>query len=490
MFCPREMIFDAQGNLYVSDTGNHRVRKITKDGIINTIAGGGALGNGGDGGQAINAELNEPRGLAIDAMGNVYIADSLNHRVRRVTPAGVISTIAGTGVEGFGGDGGQATAARLNYPLGLAVDLAGSLYIADSGNHRVRKVDAQTGLIITIAGTGQTGFIGENDAATQARLSSPVALAFDAAGNLHIADRDNNRVRKIRPDGVIVTVAGGGDPLEANGIPATQARIDQPSALAFDPAGNLYIWGGGLLRRVTTDGLFYSLRIAPEANADGETPNFQTLTSAPFGLATNQAGKVYMADTNYHQITVLTIQSFPSVATVSAANFSPNGLATEAIAATFGVNLASTSGAATTLPLPYSLAGTTVSVRDSLGAERNAPLFFVSPSQINFQIPAGTWPGLGSIIVANSRGELTIGQAQINRVAPALFTANSDGQGVPAAAVLRVKADNSQQFEPVAVFDQTLNQFVPTPIDLGPDDERVFLILFGAGIRNREALRV
>src|SRR5262249_54272201 len=146
LFGPREMAFDAQGNLYFSDTGNHRVRKITKDGIINTIAGSGAVGNGGDGGQAISAELNEPRGLAIDPAGNVYIADSLNHRVRRVTPAGVISSIAGTGVEGFGGVGGKATEARLNYPLGLAVDAAGNLYIADSGNHRVRKVDAQTGL--------------------------------------------------------------------------------------------------------------------------------------------------------------------------------------------------------------------------------------------------------------------------------------------------------------------------------------------------------
>src|SRR5262249_5818931 len=220
----------------------------------------------------------------------------------------------------------------------------------------------------------------------QARLSSPVALAFDAVGSLHIADRDNNRVRKIRPNGVIVTVAGGGDPLDANGVPAIKARIDQPSALAFDPAGNLYIWSGGLLRRVTTDGLFYSLRIAPEANVDGEAPNYQTLTSAPFGLATNQAGKVYMADTNNHRITALTIQSFPSVAAVSAASFSADSLATGAIVAAFGANLASTSEAVASLPLPYSLAGTTISVRDSLGSERNAPLFFVSPTQINFLI--------------------------------------------------------------------------------------------------------
>src|SRR5262249_26457853 len=155
---------DPSGALYITDTGNHRIRKVGRDGIVTTFAGSGQVGGGGDGGPATNATMNAPSGIALDSAGNVYIADTNNHRVRKVSPAGGSSGVAGTGVEGFGGDGGPAVGAQLDTPVGLATDAAGALYIADAGNNRVRKVNPTTGVITTVAGGG-FGFGGDGGAA-------------------------------------------------------------------------------------------------------------------------------------------------------------------------------------------------------------------------------------------------------------------------------------------------------------------------------------
>ncbi len=171
---------------------------------------------------------------------------------------------------------------------------------------------------------------------------------------------------------------------------------------------------------------------------------------------------------------------------VSAASYSPTGLAAESIAAVFGAGLATTTQSATTIPLPTTLAGTQVKVRDSAGVEREAPLFFVSPNQVNYQIPADTAAGTAAVTVTSGDGKFATGTMQVATVAPGLFAANSDGQGVPAGYALRVTADSSQSFEPVAQFEQ--NKFVPAPLDLGPETDQVFLILFGAGIHYRSSL--
>lgn len=483
---PADLAFDAAGNVYIADSGNHRIRKITPDGVIRTIAGSGELGTRGDGGPATAAELNEPRGLTVDATGNVYFADSLNHRVRRITPDGIISAVAGTGLEGFAGDNGDATSARLTLPLDVVIDKEGNLFIADTGNHRIRKV-TPSGVITTVAGTGVAGDSSDDIPATEAKLNYPVALAFDPDGNLHIADRDNNRIRKINAQGMISRALGGDD--SGDGIPATRTRLDQPQNLAFDAVGNLYVYSTGV-RRVGRDGLVYTL-YTPNLDApnDGVAPNYSTLSSVS-ALAFDLTGRLYLADSGNHRIATLSVSDFPNFVPVSAANYRGLELAPDSIVAAFGTNLASATAVATTQPLPYSLAGTTVVVRDSLGATYPAQLFFASPFQVNFLLPARAWTGLARITITNSQGETTLALTQLGRLSPALFTANSDGQGVAAALALRVRADGSQQYEPVAVFDAEQNKYIARPIDFGPESDQVYLVLFGTGFRNLEALRV
>ena len=206
---PGGVAVDAAGTLYIADTDNNRIRKVTTAGVITTVAGNGLAGAGGDGGQAVFASLHSPHGVAVDAAGNLYIADTDNNRIRKVTPAGIITTVAGTGISGHSGDGGPATAARLNYPVGVAVDAAGNLYIADTGNSRIRKV-TPAGVITTLAGTGIGGYSGDGGPATAAQLKYPFGVAVDAAGNLYIADSGNNSIRKVTPAGIITTVAGNG----------------------------------------------------------------------------------------------------------------------------------------------------------------------------------------------------------------------------------------------------------------------------------------
>jgi len=237
---PWNLAFDSSGNLYVSDLNNQRVRKINVNGIISTIAGTGVAGYNADGIQATTADLNTPWGLAVDSSGNVYVADSDNHRIRKVTVGGIISTIAGTGVAGYNADGIQATTAQLNTPSGVTLDSSGNVYIVDRSNHRVRKV-AINGIISTIAGNGRAGYSGDGVIATDVRVNYPTSIALDSTGNVYIADSSNQRVRKVTLDGIISTIAGNGQAgYSGDGALATQARLNTPSGIALDFLGNLY----------------------------------------------------------------------------------------------------------------------------------------------------------------------------------------------------------------------------------------------------------
>jgi hypothetical protein len=236
--CPHSLVVTDAGDVIVADSGNNRIRAIDARGVIRTIVGTGAYGSSGDGGPAALATLVDPKGVALDAAGNLYIADTGNHRVRRVDAAGLISTVVGTGAPGAAGDGGPAGQALLSEPRTLAFDQVGNLYITEPKVNRIRKVDPQ-GIITLFAGTGTAGFAGDGGLATKAQLSTPRGVAADAAGTVYIADSLNQRVRRVGLDGIITTIAGtGASGFGGDGGPAAQARLFTPRAVA--------VWGRDL----------------------------------------------------------------------------------------------------------------------------------------------------------------------------------------------------------------------------------------------------
>jgi sugar lactone lactonase YvrE len=248
---PNGAAVDGSGNLYIADYGNGRIRKVGSGGVINTLAGNGAAGFSGEGGQAAAAALNGPTGVAVDGMGNVYVADELNARVRKVDSTGVITTLAGNGITGYSGDGGPATAAALDVPVGVAADGFGNVYIVERVGNRVRKVDS-TGVITTLAGNGVAGYSGDGGPATGAELHGPTGLAADGSGNVYIADWGNNRIRKVA-GGIITTLVGCGVAgYSGDGGAASAAELNGPSGVAVDAVGNLFIadWGNQRIRKV------------------------------------------------------------------------------------------------------------------------------------------------------------------------------------------------------------------------------------------------
>jgi len=237
---PWDVVADNAGNFYFTDSGNMRVRKVDASGTISTVAGGGT-NNPGDGGLGVNAQLVNPVGLAIDSGGNLYFTDVNTNRVRKVSTSGIITTIAGNGGKGFSGDGLQATNATLNGPRGVGLDNAGNIYIADTMNARVRKVN-MAGVITTVAGNGQAGVPQDGASATSSSLNSPWSVKADAAGNIYISDSQNIRVFKVNTSGIITTFAGNGTAgFSGDGGPAVSAQLDGPAGLAVDAVGSVYI---------------------------------------------------------------------------------------------------------------------------------------------------------------------------------------------------------------------------------------------------------
>jgi YVTN family beta-propeller protein len=349
MLCyPEGLAFDPAGNLYVADGGNERVRKITK-GKITTLAGTGVYGYSGDGGPATGAALRGPEGIAFDAIGNLYFSEVSNNIVRKVTPSGIISTYAGTGVAGFSGDGGPATAATMNFPRGIGFDVSGNLYIADANNQRVRIVTS-AGTINTFAGTGRGGCTGDGGLATAARLGGPRAISinngvlyvatgscgrvraidltskiistfagsspgydgdnnpplssrfydpnhtlFDSAGNTLIDDSFNGRLRKLS-GGLISTFAGG---YLGDGNTATSAALVFPEALAVDKSGNLYVadWTGNRVRKVSGGKISTIAGSSINGYSGDGGPATAALLYGPQGVALDSTGNVFIADT-------------------------------------------------------------------------------------------------------------------------------------------------------------------------------------------------
>ena len=259
---PQGLATDNNGNIYISDAGNRVIRKVNSSGIITTIAGTpGVFGYSGDGGPATAAQLGMPVGLTIDASGNIYFADQGKHVIRKIDNAGIITTIAGTGnTSGYSGDGGPATAAKLYSPTDVCLDANGNLYITDRDNHCIRKVSS-SGIITTIAGTGGSlnyGFTGDGGPATAAKMNKPQSISTDASGNLFISDYGNNRIRKIYATGTITTIAGNGQSSVMGDGPDFYGGDYGPatSASLFAPYGNylfnglLYVAGNYRIRKI------------------------------------------------------------------------------------------------------------------------------------------------------------------------------------------------------------------------------------------------
>ncbi len=241
LYYPSAMTFDAAGNLYICDQDNQRIRKVNTSGIISTIAGNGTAGYAGNGTSALAAEFQYPTGIAVDATGNIYICDNNNHRIRKISASGIITTVAGNGVAGFNLDGVLGTSAELNYPADVAVDATGNVYISDQENSRIRKIDP-LGIITTIVGTGTAGYSGDGGLATDAQIAFPQGIKIDHSGNLYIADAGNNCVRMVDGTGFITTLAGSHlRGFSGDGGPALVAKLNDPSGVAVDQWGNLYI---------------------------------------------------------------------------------------------------------------------------------------------------------------------------------------------------------------------------------------------------------
>ena len=434
---PQGVAADAAGNLYVADTLNNVVRKVSLNGTISNFAGNGGAGSAGDGGAATSAQLNGPQGLAVDASGNLFIADTMNAKVRKVSASGVISTVAGSGTPGYGGDGGAAASAQLNLPFGVAVDSSGNLYIADFGNSRVRKVSA-SGAIATVAGNGSAGYSGDGGPAAKAQLTGPQGVAVDAAGNLYIADTENNAIREVTADGRISTVAGNGVAgYSGDGGPATSAQVGNPVGVAVDAVGNIFtVDASNRVRQVYPNGLIATIAGNGSRGYTGDGGlATQAQLNAPSAIALGNNGNLYVADTANNAIRLLQYAGNGlSIGAVTNAASSVSGpVAPVEVVVLYGSGLGPARLAQYQLDPSSGRVGTNLAGTSVIFNGTPAPVLYTSATQIGAVAPY-TIAGANVQIFVQYQGQTSAPvPLAVAQVFPALFTQDSSGKGQAAA---------------------------------------------------------
>jgi len=432
---PTAVAVDLQSNLYIADSLNHRIRKLSPSGTITTSAGTGVPGFAVDFGLPAGAQLNSPEGVGVDAAGNVYIVDTLNSRVRELAPGGNIFTFAGNGNASYFGDGGPAYRGSINHPQGLAIDSAGNVYIADTLDNAVRKVT--NGTITTLAGTGSAGSSGDSGQATSARLDHPSAVAVDNAGNVFVADTGGNRVRKIDPLGVITTVAGNGDTtFGGDGGPAAAASLSGPRGVAVDTAGNLYIadTGHNRIRKVTPDGAITTIAGNGACCYAGDGGSAGTAQlNAPWGLWVDGRGSLYVADSGNNAIRLL--RQISSARIISSVANSATNLTGPVAPGEIVVIYGSGLGPAQTVQFQVSggqvatqLAGTTVLFNGVA-----APVIYASATQTSAIVPYGVLGNSVQVVVQYQGASSAPVTIPLAATTPGIFTADGSGRGAAAA---------------------------------------------------------
>jgi uncharacterized protein (TIGR03437 family) len=415
IYNPLGVAADPAGNIYFSDNVNDRIRKISTSGIITTVVGTGANGYNGDNIPGTSASIANPFYLAIDAAGNLYFADTGNSRIRKLATNGIITTVAGGGGAGYTGDGGPATSAQLDRADGVALDASGNIYIADSLNYVIRKVTAATGVISTIAGTGGVkGYTGDGGPATSAKLNLPVDLVVDPSGNIYFSDQDNDVIRKIATNGVITTFAGSGRAgFAGDGGPATSASMNGPSGVALDPAGNLYIGevGSSRIRVVLTNGTITT--VAGDLTVGGFSGDGGPAISAelyqPRGVAVGPYGDIYIADDSNNRIRQLTTSNIQVGLLANAFSNQPL-FAPNTWVYIRGANL-SPAGDSRVWQGSDFVGGQMPTALDGVSVKMNgvnAYIYYISPGQLNVLTPPNLATGMVQVqVTANGQTSAT-----------------------------------------------------------------------------------
>jgi uncharacterized protein (TIGR03437 family) len=396
---PLGVALDRFGNLYIADSETQRVRQVAASGVIDTFAGTGAAGYSSDNIPAAAAELYSPMGVMTDAYGDVYIADTYNHRIREVVGNGIITTFAGTGTGGSGVENLPAAQTELRGPRGVCTSLTGILYIVDTSNSRVLRVPAGE-LVQLVAGNGTAGLAGDGGPGRTAELNQPDACAVDSTGNLFIADTLNNRIAKVSTAGIITTVAGTGlAGVSADGVAAVSAALNTPRGLAVDGNGNIFIadTGNNLIRQVMPDGTIYTIagQAAGGFGGDGGMA-LSALLNAPAGIVEDGSGALYFADSNNNRVrrlvpqaappVVAPVVALPTVTAVNAASLAAGSIAPGEILTIYGSGIGPQQGVAgffNSSGLLANLLGGAEVLFDGLPA----PLFYAQAGQINVQAP-------------------------------------------------------------------------------------------------------